>query len=181
MNERRNERTSRGRRPPPEEAIIHLYDYTARKKWQHPRGGPERTRALLGHERAGLDCPTIFILQNAQNPSKVPVGDTLVALRGNPSPRPRVPKLSYTLPPAACPGRRRRRWASRLFGPPLSSDMHMRIVTINIFIARGMGRTSAPGYGGPPRDSENMRRIYTLVACASLSGSAGAKLHIHAI
>lgn len=33
------------------------------------------------------------------------------------------------------------RSAFRLFGAPLSSDMHMHAVTINIFIARGMGRT----------------------------------------
>ena len=30
---------------------------------------------------------------------------------------------------------------SFFFEPPLSSDMHMHAVTINIFIARGMGRT----------------------------------------
>lgn len=48
----------RGRRPPPEEAIIHLYDYTARKKWQHPRGGPERTRVACPSRTRYLFCET---------------------------------------------------------------------------------------------------------------------------
>lgn len=74
-----------------------------------------------------LDCPTIFILQNVQNPSKVPVGGYAGSFAATSLV---LVAVSYLNSGPSSPPQ-----GSRLFRAPLSPGIRMRIAAINIFIA----------------------------------------------